>query len=92
MTDRAAHEIQRPDADVFVDARNALDQRASVPATVRVHVDRGVVTLTGSVRSPLERAEAADVVRHIAGVQRLVNEIVVSQIPNPEGFESPEGH
>ena len=40
----------RSDADIFSDARRALDARPSVPQDVRVHVDQGTVTLTGSVR------------------------------------------
>jgi osmotically-inducible protein OsmY len=57
---------------------------------VRVHVDRGTVTLTGTVRWPIERSEAEDVVRQIAGVQRVVNDLVVARVANPEGFEGPD--
>lgn len=46
----------RSDAEIFVDARKALDQRPTVPQGVHVHVDRGAVKLTGSVRQPFERA------------------------------------
>jgi osmotically-inducible protein OsmY len=80
----------RSDADLFTDARKALDERPSVPQEVRVHVDHGTVTLTGSVRWPQERSEAEDVVRHVDGVLRVVNDIIVAHIANPEGFEAPE--
>ena len=80
----------RSDADLFTDARKALDERPSVPQEVRVHVDHGTVTLTGSVRWPQERSEAEDVVRHVNGVLRVVNDIIVAHIANPEGFEAPE--
>ena len=42
-------------------SRRALDPR--VPQDVRVHVDRGTVTLTGTVRWPHERSAAEGVVR-----------------------------
>jgi osmotically-inducible protein OsmY len=71
----------RTDADIFVEARRALDHSARVPSTVHAHVDQGVVTLTGSVRSDAERADAAAAVRNIGGVRRVVNDIVVGRRP-----------
>jgi osmotically-inducible protein OsmY len=55
---------------------------------VRVHVDRGTVTLTGPVRWPHQR-EAEAVVRQVAGVRAVVNHIA-AQAVNREGFEAPE--
>ena len=86
------HVINRSDPEIFAEARHALDQRPDVPATVRLHVDHGVATLTGTVRRAFERSEAADVVRHIAGVRDVVNDIVVSQPPSAAGFEAPDEH
>jgi osmotically-inducible protein OsmY len=80
----------RPDADIFVDARHALDQQPSVPATVRLHVHDGVATLTGSVRLPAQQLEAEDTIRHVPGLRRLVNDIVVADMPSVLGFEPPE--
>jgi osmotically-inducible protein OsmY len=82
--------MQRTDADIFVEARGALDRCANVPATVRVHVDNGCATLTGSVRLPSERSEAEDAVRRVKGIHRFVNHITVSQVVSAEGFEPPE--
>jgi osmotically-inducible protein OsmY len=48
------------------------------------------VTLTGIARWASERADAEDVVRHVRGVRRIVNEITVSQVPNARGFEPPD--
>jgi osmotically-inducible protein OsmY len=82
--------MHRSDTEIFVDARKALDHCLSIPQGVRVHVDHGTVTLTGSVRLVHEKGEAEDVVRRIEGVQRLLNHISVAQEPDPEGFERPE--
>ena len=90
MTRTGTKTRRRSDSDIFIEARHALDQCANVPATVRVHVDEGTVTLTGTARLPSERAEAAHVVRDVAGVQRIVNHITVTQVVSAEGFEPPE--
>ena len=55
---------RRLDSDIFAAARKALDDDPRVPQDVRVHVDRGTVTLTGTVRRPHESSEAEAVVRH----------------------------
>jgi osmotically-inducible protein OsmY len=81
---------RRTDAEIFAEARSALDRRPSVPQGVHVHVDSGDVTLTGSVRWPFERADAEAAVRTIEGIRTLRNDIVVSQTLNPAGYEPPE--
>lgn len=86
----AATATHRPDAEIFVDARHALDERPAVPATVHVHVNNGVATLTGSVRFASQQLEAEEAIRHVRGLRRLVNDIVVSEMPNVLGFERPE--
>ena len=80
----------RLDSDIFAAARKALDDDPRIPQAVRVHVDRGTVTLTGTVRWVRERTEAEAVVRQIAGVGDVVNRIDVAQVVNPEGLEAPE--
>ena len=57
---------------------------------MRVHVNLGTVTLTGTVRWPQERSEAEGIVRAIEGGRRVVNSITVAKAANPEGFEAPE--
>jgi osmotically-inducible protein OsmY len=81
---------RRVDADVFAETRKALDDDPRVPQDVRVHVDRGTVTLTGTVRWPHEKSEAEGIVRHIDGVQGVVNNITVANLANAEGVEPPE--
>jgi osmotically-inducible protein OsmY len=85
-----ADTLRRSDPDIFSAARKALDDHPGVPQEVRVHVDRGTVTLTGSVRWPQERSEAENVVRRVDGVLRVVNHIITAHRANPEGFEAPD--
>jgi osmotically-inducible protein OsmY len=79
----------RSDADIFSATRKALDDHPAIPH-VRVHVDRGTVTLTGSVRWPQERSEAEAVVCRIEGVLGIANTITVAHVVDPEGFEAPD--
>jgi osmotically-inducible protein OsmY len=82
----------RLDPDIFAAARKALDDDPRIPQDVRVHVDHGTVTLTGTVLWPREKAEAEAVVRQIEGALGVVNHISVAQLVRPEGFEAPESH
>jgi osmotically-inducible protein OsmY len=79
----------RSDTEIFAQARKALDERSSIPSTVRVHIDDGTAWLTGSVRRASERAEAEDVVWHVPGVQRIVNKLDVTQTADADAFEPP---
>ena len=81
---------RRLDTDIFAAARKALDDDPRVSQNVRVHVDRGTVTLTGTVRWPHEKSDAEGIVGAIDGVQRIVNNITVANVANAEGFEAPE--
>ena len=88
LTDRVF--ISLLESDIFAAARKALDDDPRVPQDVRVHVDRGTVTVTGTVRWPGEKSEAEAVVRQIDGVRRLMTDITVANVVNAEGFEAPE--
>jgi osmotically-inducible protein OsmY len=82
--------LHRLDPDIFAAARKALDDDPRMPQDVRVHVDRGTVTLTGTVRTAHERSEAEFTVRQIAGVQSVVNRFNVAQVAEPDGVEAPD--
>jgi osmotically-inducible protein OsmY len=80
---------QRSDAELFTATRRALDLNPMVPAAVRVHVDGGIVTLTGGVRTSAERLSAESTVRPVDGVRGVVNDILVTYIP-AQGFDAPD--
>ena len=66
--------------------QDVLDELARVPTVhaddIDVRVLAGVVTLTGEVRSDLEKWNAEDAVRSMRGVERLLNEtMVVAKAP-----------
>jgi osmotically-inducible protein OsmY len=46
-------------------------------ANLIVRFSAGAVTLSGVVQTEAQRLEAEDVARHIPGVQRVVNELLV---------------
>ncbi|HEY7187571.1 MAG TPA: BON domain-containing protein [Vicinamibacterales bacterium] len=75
---------ERSDAAVFVDARKHLDDAPTVPSTVHVHVEDGLVTLTGSVPRSSQRTDAEETVRPLLGGRRLLNKITVTERPSAD--------
>ena len=68
------------DQQITTDIRALLSQRTALlaPNMVYVRTLDGVVYLSGQVATPLQRTEAEDVVRHVAGVRRVINTISLS--------------
>jgi len=81
----------RSNAEILVAARHALDERPAVPGSVQIYVDDALVILTGTVRRLFEAQEAVEAVRPMVGGRRLVNDIVVTEVADAQGFESPAG-
>lgn len=90
MTPITTDTSNRADAQIFAAVRRALDCNPMVPASVRVHVDRGMVVLTGSVRAASERDAAEQTARSIGGVGGVANDIFVHSTAPFSGFEPPE--
>ena len=78
------------DTELFGAARSALDHHPGVPATIHVHIENAVATLTGTVRLASERAAAANVVRGVRGIVQFVNKIVVAQDASQQSLELPD--
>ena len=89
MKARSERTAERSDAVVFAKARKGLDDCPTVPGTVRVHVEDGIVTLTGSVQRLSQRADAERVVRPVIAGRRLVNNILVMP-PATETLDAPD--
>ena len=61
-----------------VEARLAEHTELLPPSMVYVQTLDGVVYLQGQVMTPLQRTEAEDVARQIAGVKRVVNTLALA--------------
>ncbi len=71
-----SHE-QTKSPDVAGDVRNALDQSGLRDVHVSQDRDKGVVTLTGDVRSPDAKSQAESIAKSIAAGQVVSDEIAV---------------
>jgi osmotically-inducible protein OsmY len=79
MARATATDTHRDDTELFGAARTALDRHPGVPATIHVHIENGIATLTGTARVASERTTAVNVVRGVRGVVDVVNKVVVAQ-------------
>jgi osmotically-inducible protein OsmY len=71
--------LEASDAEIASRAAEALARNAFVPpGSIRVHVERGKVTLSGRVVHAFERRAAERALRHIPGVRELSAEVIVS--------------
>jgi hyperosmotically inducible protein len=70
--------------DISGDVRNALNQASLNDVSVSQDRDKGVVTLTGQVASPDDKARAESIAKSIAGGEVISNEIGV----RPNGSDS----
>lgn len=66
------------DPEIARDAADALRLNSSVPATVKLTVSSGFVTLAGSCEWWFQRKAAEDAVRHVPGIRGVDNAIVIA--------------
>lgn len=84
---RSAGPRQRTDEDVLRACLQALSWNAVVPeGAVRLDVQQGHVTLTGTVRLPHERAAAEMAIQDIGGVVSVSNLVGLAPVPAPVGI------
>jgi osmotically-inducible protein OsmY len=75
---------EHTDADIARVALNALQWNAALPVDkISLTVSRGFVTLKGEVPWQYQKEEAERVVRHLRGVNGVINEIVVKPQVTP---------
>jgi osmotically-inducible protein OsmY len=68
------------DTEIATRVVDALDANLSIPKNrVKVRVENGRVTLTGSLEWQYQRARAEAVIRHLPGVTKIRNDITISQ-------------
>ena len=73
-----AYDMARGDDDIAAAAVDRLAWDTAVPKdSVQVKVERGWVTLTGTVRWHFEKQAAASDVRHLAGVVGLSDQVTI---------------
>jgi osmotically-inducible protein OsmY len=71
---------RRDDVDIAQAVLNALKWHVWVPKdTIKVSVERGWVTLEGTVNSKFQRTSANDAVRYLTGIKGVINLITVEQ-------------
>jgi osmotically-inducible protein OsmY len=71
---------QAKDTEIAMRAVEALDSDGSIPRNrVKVRVEDGKVTLTGSVDWQHQRWRAESRLRHLAGLRKIRNDITVTQ-------------
>jgi osmotically-inducible protein OsmY len=68
------------DTEIATTAAGALEDDASIPKNrVRVRVEDGKITLTGSLDWQYQRFRAETLLRHLPGVRKIRNDITITQ-------------
>jgi osmotically-inducible protein OsmY len=82
--------IMKSDSEIERDVKEELQWNPDLDATdIGVSVSKGVVTLTGFVKSYFDRLEAETAAKRVAGVVGVANDIEV-RIPNVDERPDPE--
>jgi len=69
----------RTDGDIATSARKVLDWTSAVESgSVKIMVEKGLITLTGNVDWKFQKEAAADAVRFLTGVVGVTDQIVVT--------------
>ena len=80
--------LKRSDEDIAEMVANVLDWNVLVPYNrIKVHVQDGVVTLSGEVDWGYQKYAAEEAVRHLMGVVWLNNQITVKPAVEPQDIK-----
>ncbi|MDP4076364.1 BON domain-containing protein [Acidovorax sp. A1169] len=80
---------ERTDAEIAGSVRNVLEWTSSVPAgAVKVTVESGWVTLSGSVDWQYQKSAATDAVRHLIGVTGISDKIAIKPAKTASSVQS----
>ena len=79
---------QRPDERIREDINDRMTEDPYLDARdIEVHVENGVVTLTGSVPERYQRRRVQDIVETVPGVRGIHNRLTVGQLVRRAGRE-----
>ena len=81
--------VERVDADIAADVAQALAQW-TVPGTIKASVHDGYVTLTGNAEWLPQERDLEHAIRHVRGVRRILNKVIVTRSDRSLQPESPE--
>ena len=80
-------DYERKDAEIAQAVVNALRWHVWVPSHIQATVEKGSVTLTGSVKWGYERDSAVDAVSYLAGVKAVFNNITLKPSVKPSAVK-----
>ena len=78
----------RSDQEVARAAADAIKWNVSLPSTIQVSVEDGVVILRGEVDWQYQRDAATSAVRYITGVRQVKNHLAIHQRPQPTDIKN----
>ena len=84
---RLSDDSIRSDQEIAKAAAEALEWNVSVPATVNIKVENGLVTLRGEAEWQYQRDAATSAVRWLKGVKSVNNLIAIHQRPQPSDIK-----
>ncbi|MGZ3496317.1 MAG: BON domain-containing protein [Vulcanimicrobiaceae bacterium] len=76
------------DTDLAQTAATLLIWDVSLPPTLRVSVEHGVLTLSGEVDWQFQRTRAEKAIRHLTGVTGVINDITLRSLPAPSDIRN----
>jgi osmotically-inducible protein OsmY len=79
--------FEKSDEDIARAALNALKWNYSVPASIKVSVEKGWVNLSGETDWDFERKAAMDSVSKLLGVVGVTNSISIRSVVQPEDIK-----
>ena len=73
----------RTDQEIAKAASDAIQWNVSIPSTVQISVEDGVVILRGEVDWQYQRDSVTSTVGHLTGVRQVKNHLAIHQRPQP---------
>jgi VCBS repeat-containing protein len=88
---RLSQHFERNDTEIAEAISRQGRSNMLIPQSVSAEVKNGAVTLHGEVEWAFQRDDAAEAIRHLAGVRSVTNDITVKPSSNAESDEIREG-